>query len=162
MFWHLVAGPRNRWQGETQPARRRKWRLARTRGSPSLLPAFSVCSLSPTAPKTRTVAVTLEHPRNEALRLPHVFDIRLADGPGKRLLLDAHPIQVAQHNAYAQGEQTGPVCHRQTDTQHGQECATIGRVAHEAVWSTLDHVLGRGHGDIARKIAPQRPDGVPA
>src|SRR6476661_5995421 len=162
MFWHLVAGPRNRWQGETQPARCRKWRLARTRGSPSLLPAFLVCSRSPIAPKTQTVAMPLEYPRNETLRMPHVFDIRLADGPGKRLLLDAHPIQVAQHYAYRQSEKASPVCHRQPDAQHGQECSTVGGVANKAIRAAPHHGLLRGYGYIARKIVPQRSDGVPA
>ncbi len=103
----------------------------------------------------------LEHQGNEAPGAPHVFDIRLADGVDKRLLLDADPVEMAEEHAEEQGDQAGPVGHRQAHSQHGQEGSAVGRMADKAIRAVLHHLLVHRHGDIAGKVASQRPDGIP-
>ena len=92
----------------------------------------------------------------------HIFDIRLAYGLDKRLLLNVYPVQMAREYANEQGNQAGPVCHRETDPRHGQERPTVGRMANRAVRAILHHLLISGYRDIAGKVASQRPDGIPA
>src|SRR5260370_29142155 len=79
-----------------------------------------------------TAAALLEHQRNEALGAMHVFNVRLADGLAERPFLNAYPVHMARHHAHKQDDQAGPVCHRETYPQHGQERTAVARMANTA------------------------------
>src|SRR5579875_719614 len=104
----------------------------------------------------------LEYHGDKALCTAHVFNIGLPDGLNKRLLLNMYPVQMTDEDTCEQDRQAGPVCHSETYTQHGQERTTVSGMAKSAIWSVLHDLLTNGDGDITGKVAPQRPDSVPA